>query len=152
MYGDERLPERIWKKIEVNSETGCWEWTASKDGGGYGQTYFDGRQRKTHRVTYEALVGPIPTGKQIDHLCRVRCCCNPEHLEPVTHATNQLRGVNTLADRVWQERMTRDGKCDRGHPISRAYLTKGGILGCLVCLDDADMRRLGYGLPTTYPI
>lgn len=152
VYGDERLPERIWSKIEVNLETECWEWIAYRDPEGYGRSTFEG-QTMAHRITYQALVGPIPQGKQLDHLCRVRHCVNPDHLEPVTHAINQLRGVNTKADRAWRERMSRGGRCGRGgHPIERSYLSKGGVLGCLVCQDEFDMLQLGYGLPTTYPI
>lgn len=72
--------------------TPCWIWqlTGSE---GYGTTKVNGVSRAAHRVYYERDVGPIPDGLEIDHLCRVRRCCNPEHLEPVTHAENVRRGV-----------------------------------------------------------
>ncbi|MFK5284023.1 HNH endonuclease signature motif containing protein, partial [Lacticaseibacillus paracasei] len=51
-----------------------------------------GKSQKAHRFMYERLVGPIPAGMQLDHLCRVRPCCNPAHLEPVTQRENIARG------------------------------------------------------------
>lgn len=91
---DERLPARFWDKVSPCPMTGCWLWTAAHYSNGYGTIRIDGtpgRMVSTHRLAYEALVAPIPTGMEIDHRCRVRCCCNPEHLEVVTHAENVRR-------------------------------------------------------------
>ncbi len=71
--------------------TPCWVWRRKLDSGGYGQ---DAANRMAHRIHYERLVGPIPEGMQLDHLCRVRACINPDHLEPVTLAVNCQRGRN----------------------------------------------------------
>lgn len=71
----------------------CWVWQLYKVGAGYGRMTVAGRQVLAHRHYYEQHVGPIPEGLELDHLCRVRCCVNPAHLEPVTHAENQRRGI-----------------------------------------------------------
>lgn len=76
------------------SESGCWVWQHRIDRTGYGRTRkgSGGTNRLAHRVAYENLVGPIPSGLELDHLCRVRACINPKHLEPVTRQENVLRG------------------------------------------------------------
>lgn len=77
-----------------------------------------GSKHKTllvHRYVYEELVGPIPTGKQLDHLCRVRCCVNPAHLEIVTNRENAIRGLGpTLA----RQRQVSKTHCPQGHEYS----------------------------------
>ena len=87
------LPESIVVKIDRPPvEEGCWHWTGGRTSHGYGTLWFDGRSQRAHRVVYEALVGPIPDGLVIDHLCRNRLCVNPDHLEPVTLLENIRRG------------------------------------------------------------
>lgn len=93
-FGDERLPQRFWDKVQV-AESGCWEWTASGTTKGYGQFYWDGRVRLAHRVAYETLVGEIQIDLESDHLCRNRGCVNPLHLEPVTRQENTIRGMSS---------------------------------------------------------
>jgi hypothetical protein len=78
-------------------ETGCWIWARSVSGGGYANIRINGKQSVAHRVAYEALRGPIPEGMTLDHLCRVRCCVNPDHMDPVTMQENILRGVSVVA-------------------------------------------------------
>lgn len=82
--------QRFWGKVGVASPDACWLWRASL-ARGYGKFWLDGRLRPAHQVAYEWLVGPIPVGLEIDHLCRTKACVNPDHLEAVTHATNQKR-------------------------------------------------------------
>lgn len=79
----------------------CWVWTGTRNDVGYGQLTVDGRMQYVHRLSYEALVGPIPDGMQIDHLCRNTLCLRPEHLEPVTPAENvrRMRMHNVLPER-----------------------------------------------------
>lgn len=88
--GDTRLPERFWRRVQ-EQEGGCWLWVGTVDRG-YGLLSVDGKTVRAHRYSYETLVGPIPDGLQIDHLCRNRGCVNPAHLEPVTQVENIRRG------------------------------------------------------------
>jgi hypothetical protein len=73
---------------------GCWRWKGGQNGPGYSMFWLDGQMRYAHRLVYELLVGPIPEGLELDHLCRNRACVNPAHLEPVTHSLNVLRGTS----------------------------------------------------------
>lgn len=86
---------RFWGRVERCDSSGCWQWIGAKNQG-YGKLRSRGRTYKAHRVAYEALIGPIPDGMVIDHLCRNRCCVNPAHLEPVTPVENTLRGANSV--------------------------------------------------------
>ncbi len=88
--------ERFWVKVDVLGD--CWLWAAGLDGHGYGQfrvgSRTDGTRRmvRAHRWAYEHLVGVIPDGLDLDHLCRTPRCVNPAHLEPVTNRENSRRG------------------------------------------------------------
>lgn len=86
--------DRLLRKLTY--EHGCWVWTGFRDLHGYGKMFGADRkpQQMTHRVAYELLVGPIPDGLHLDHLCRNPSCCNPLHLEPVTCRENVLRGAS----------------------------------------------------------
>lgn len=85
------MPVDVWKRIDVEA-SGCWAWTGTKNQNGYGHTAHGPLRRNlVHRFVFQLLVGPVPEGLELDHLCRVRHCCNPEHLEPVTHRENVLR-------------------------------------------------------------
>lgn len=103
----------IWRKLGTKFTVGdgCWEWTASKTPLGYGKMQVSGKMQYAHRIVYELLVGPIPEGLELDHLCRNRGCVRPDHLEPVTHTENVRRG--TVGE--WQLAKTH---CPAGHPYS----------------------------------
>lgn len=94
------------QRLDEDAE-GCWLYTGPLNNQGYGHVGYNGRQEYVHRATYMALVGPIPEGLQIDHLCRKRACANPEHLEPVTQHENLLRGY-------WGART----HCKNGHELT----------------------------------
>lgn len=98
MYDVERLERVDRNKIHINPISRCWEWTGARTKDGYGQATRGGRNVKAHRHVYQALVGPLTDGvQQLDHLCRVRHCCNPDHLEPVTPLENVRRGLPAVS-------------------------------------------------------
>lgn len=145
-HGDTTLPlrrctplmERLWAKVDKNGPTPeacpgpCWLWTGVVNWQGYGRIS-EGRagQRylQAHRVTYEDAKGPIPTGLEPDHLCRVRNCVNPAHLELVTHRENLLRGETFVARHAAKTR------CLRGHPFTaeNTYVDSAGGRNCRTC-------------------
>lgn len=101
---------RFWAKVNRAGPTECWEWTGARTDG-YGCFNNPNGSTRAHRISYELLVGPIPPGLCIDHLCRNRGCVNPAHLEPVTWGENTLRGETIVAAEAAQTH------CKRGHPF-----------------------------------
>lgn len=96
---------RFEKNID-RQPNGCWLWTRAKVNG-YGVMWISTKPTRhslTHRLAYEHWVGPIPTGKEIDHLCRTRACANPAHLEPVSHLENVRRSPMAKASPIFQPR------------------------------------------------
>lgn len=92
--GPRPIEDRFWEKVDKTDDGGCWLWTAYTMPNGYG--LFGVRRGKmilAHRFAYQVRVGEIPSGLVIDHLCRVRNCVNPTHLEAVTQWENVLRGA-----------------------------------------------------------
>lgn len=103
--------DRFWEKVEKAGPDECWGWTAATYHNGYGSFWNGQRTMRAHRFAYERLVGPIPEGLQIDHLCRNPACVNPGHLEPVTRRENILRGEGITAQQA------RKTHCVHGHPF-----------------------------------
>ena len=121
----------IWERIErrVTKTDACWLWTGKTNRDGYGMYAWRPDTYLVHRVAYQALVGDIPDGKELDHLCRVRNCCNPQHLEPVTHEENVKRG-----DSPWAKK-ARQTHCKRGHEFTpdNIFRKSNGTRECLTC-------------------
>jgi HNH endonuclease len=136
------LPPQIQTKIQLELcpvaglDGFCWAWTGRLNHG-YSSIYFAGRTQPAHRVTYELLVGPIPSGLQIDHLCVNRPCLNPAHLEPVTARVNTQRALCP------------DWRCPQGHPLADPNLIvkrrPNGVTihNCRVCAMDYHRKRRG---------
>lgn len=125
-----RPDERFMKHVEMVTESGCWLWIGSVDRGGYGTFRIEkSKAVRAHRFSYEWLREPIPDGLTIDHLCRVKCCVNPWHMEPVTLRENILRsdGVSALS--------ARKTHCDYGHPFDdgNTYRGQKGKRYCRAC-------------------
>jgi len=91
------IGERFISKTELCGDDGtCWGWTAGLTGQGYGKFKAHGKTLLTHRVAWEWLKGPIPDGMFVDHLCRNRRCCNPEHLRIVSPTQNALENSESI--------------------------------------------------------
>ncbi|MFB7219369.1 HNH endonuclease signature motif containing protein [Streptomyces sp. NPDC056227] len=107
----------------------CWLWTAAVSSTGYGMTWNGHTVVGAHVFAYQQIVGPIPAGLHLDHLCRVPLCVNPQHLEPVTPGENVRRGNSPGAVAV------RTGMCQRGHALAGTNVThlSNGHRRCKAC-------------------
>ena len=120
--------DRFWEKVDFSGD--CWEWTASTRGRGYGQFgWSTHRIVDAHRAVWELLIGPIPDGMTIDHLCQNKICVNPDHLEVVTHRVNINR---------WGGSASKKTRCPQGHPLFGDNLRV--VSGKRRCID-CDRRR-----------
>jgi hypothetical protein len=92
------LPANMQTKIQLQEcavgglDPTCWIWTGAVTSRGYGSVSYERRIWSSHKLAYVLLVGPVPDGLTLDHLCLIKRCCNPSHLEPVTNAENIRRG------------------------------------------------------------
>lgn len=131
-----KLEERFWPKVRKAGPADCWEWTAAKCINGYGQIRSDADRwpmLKAHRAAYEMLIGQIPDGLVIDHLCKNKSCVNPAHMEPVTNEENARRAM-PLKD-----------FCVNGHPYSGKNIGKNGSnLRCCRACKRATYNRWYY--------
>jgi len=136
------IKDRIERRIEKTA--GCWEWTGHINRWGYGLitlprsthgAYVNGTPKSigVHRAAYQVFVGPVPEGMQLDHLCRNRACCNPDHLEPVTLVENLARGESPSAINA------RKTECVKGHPFDEAntHINPQGHRVCRICATTA---------------
>jgi hypothetical protein len=140
------LPQRIQDKIERgDGPDDCWSWTAYLRPDGYGETWDRTihHGNLVHRVVYGLLVGPIPDGLVIDHVCRNRSCCNPAHLRAVTDRENVVLAPGSLAPSATNAAKT---ECIHGHARWRLD-PKTGYRSCLECLRIRAWNRKRPGQP-----
>lgn len=134
IYGPRSTPidERFWSRVDAEGD--CWLWTGPLNQDGYGRFWDGKRVRRTHKWAYEYLVGAVPLGFELDHLCRVTACVNPDHLEPVTHAENMRRGIAGFRkDKQF---------CKRGHEFvpENIYTKSNGGRQCRECTLQSNAR------------
>ena len=132
--------ERLLSKRRIEGD--CWIFTGATTRNGYGSMWDGQHIEYTHRLAYRELVAPIPPGMQIDHLCRVRACFNPAHLEAVPQAENLRRSPLT-----WTANRSKT-HCPRGHEYSEenTYVVRtkrrdGGFYEGRACIE---CRRARY--------
>jgi hypothetical protein len=125
--------------FDGKSKSECWPWPGciSK---GYGEVWFMGKHRKAHVLAWLLLRGPIPAGFELDHLCRNKACCNPSHLEPVTHKENCMRGISFSAKNA---KITH---CPDGHEYTEEntyYFSRHGnkYRRCKICHNERRKRQ-----------
>ncbi|MDQ3028986.1 MAG: HNH endonuclease [Actinomycetota bacterium] len=131
----DRTPARFWSKVTGGDYTTCWTWTAYIDSAGYGRFRTGGRTGQmegAHRVAYRLLIGEVPDGLELDHLCRNPGCVNPWHLEPVTHAVNSRRSTAGEVNAARQRAITH---CPQGHAYSaeNTGFRRDGRRRCKAC-------------------
>jgi hypothetical protein len=127
--------ERLFEKIRED-ESGCWIFTGAHNGAGYGKiSAAGGDDMLAHRATWELFYGPIPPGLVVDHLCRVKRCVNPWHLDIVTQRVNSRRAL--LLDHAARE------TCINGHPWAAGndYLDPRGVHQCRACRRELGKAR-----------
>lgn len=126
--------QRFWSN--ANQSDGCWLWLGSINEHGYGVIWLGTRRTRAHRFGYELIIGPVSEGLDLDHLCRVRSCVNPAHLEPVTRQVNLLRG-ETIAAAAAQRT-----HCPAGHEYTpeNTRINRGSRI-CRECARIRDRAR-----------
>lgn len=136
-----RLPviDRLLSRVDTSDPKDCWTWPGADNGVGYGVIGSGGHSGSnvyTHRVAYEHIIGPIPPGLVLDHLCRNRRCCNPTHLEPVTHRTNLRRGIGVTAQNAAKTHCPSMHAYDSGN----TYIYPSGQRRCMTCAREYQRR------------
>lgn len=134
---------RFWAKVALpDTPDGCWVWTGSRNGDGYGNFWLDGKVVRAHRASYATWCGPIPDGHELDHVvCDYPACVNPRHVVPSTHYDNSVRaGVRGVAAIA-----ARKTHCPQGHPLTGDNLDPGGLRRgwrtCLTCKRTQERNR-----------
>ena len=143
VYVRENIKDRIERHSVQIPFSGCWIWTGADDNLGYGRIGMQGQARLAHRISYQYFVGDIPKGLELDHLCRVTSCINPNHLEPVTRKVNTDRGRCAETHKIRFANMTH---CKRGHEFTEentyiAVQKTRSFRNCKTCQKLNDIKR-----------
>lgn len=143
MLDRELFTAKLLARVEYDTNGGCWLWSGGLNPGGYGSFFVKKSAGKmtrepAHRLSYRLFRGEIPAGLQIDHLCRVRCCCNPAHMETVTARVNTLRSKATSALNALKTH------CPLGHEYSPENTWRRR--GARICRTCVQARRLATGV------
>lgn len=134
--------DKVRFESKVIRTDGCHHWFGEMNSYGYGQMTVRGWRISSHILAYYERHGPVPCGRQLDHLCRNPGCVNPDHLEAVTQRENILRGVGASARHAMKTH------CHRGHPLDNGNvyraLLPSGYTGrrCKTC--HGEWRRARY--------
>jgi hypothetical protein len=123
--------QRLFEKSHPEPNSGCWLWIGATSSLGYSTMRFRGKNHLAHRVSYILHRGEIPKNQELDHLCRVRCCVNPHHLELVTRRENIMRSPLSLPN---QRRA--QTHCIHGHVFdeTNTRVDKAGKRVCRTCV------------------
>jgi hypothetical protein len=157
-YVTPKFTDRFWSRVDLDGPTPvhcpelgpCWVWTGARNQvSGYGRVTYRSapgqcRAEYAHRVAYWLIHGPVPDGKELDHLCRNKACARPSHLEPVTHLVNVRRRIPFVAPRTYVQPLRE--QCRRGHAYSGDNVYTVTIKGklhryCRACRAEWDHGR-----------
>lgn len=135
-YTASTFEQRFWSKVDKSGQ--CWEWTGAKNQYGYGNIAVDGKVLRSHRVSYEMAVGPIPEGLVVDHICQVPACVRPDHLRVATFKQNREHLAGPYSSNksgvrgVWWNKQNKKWQGNVGHNGKQHYV------GLFADLDEAE--------------
>lgn len=143
----EQFERRFWRFAFPEPNSGCWLWIGYVRPDGYGSFMLGSRldgsrqMKRAHRAAYEYFVGRIPNNLELDHVCRNRCCVNPDHLEAVARSVNVRRGASAAARKL---RALKQTHCKNGHPFIDENTNRWhGWRQCIVCRNIRIWRERG---------
>lgn len=176
MLSHDIIKQRILEKVSMEPMSGCWIWLGATSVKEYALMWDGDRVSQAHRLSYMVFRGPIPHGLVTDHLCRVHCCVNPDHLEPVTSKVNTNRGLTGKTQKAKDATRRNAAKssqmqaarefCKNGHSFAEHGIPRGTTRRCMACERDwankrTDRRRILTGksrprkeerLPLSHPM
>lgn len=134
--GDD-VKKRFWAKVNISDDGSCWLWKPKPYAKGYGRFHVSRKHGvRSHRLAYLLAKGTIPDGWVVDHICKVRNCCNPNHLRAITHVENVMIGSGVTAENA------RKTHCHKGHELAgRNLVMNKNYRNCRQCKYDRENAR-----------